>query len=728
MDKIAEIMTDDDAMTKKIAFSSLAILVALSAAGGVLSWLTSNPIGLLLPIVGLANRFERDVRLITCWILAFALVLTSAAALFDPVGIRPTLVTWTTFLAVALGCLLILDFNRSTETTTPRNSGATFIGEQDTLGLTAQFLSLVHPEDRDVTSHASSRAFWSGFPQIVRYRRLQPDGSYTWTELRAEPGYKIADDTPAKISAQHLPWSITNAIGETAEAARIALVLETIFGTGWAMDTTGRFTYATPNAQTTIGQTLQEMNRQLTDQDFLEGGDLGWKEIFHPDEYERVAASLRHSLGTGEHWNNEYRLRRVSTGEYGWHRVAMRPTRDREGRITGWYGMSIDVTVYKQTEAALRVREQELSQLVNMVPVHIMRLTGQGKPTFLSKATLDYFALDDQYIEHPEATLAAMRSAVHPDDTARLTSALRQGAERGDRIAIRYRVRGADGVFRWMDSRAEPIREASGAIVEWYAVSFDVNDQVLAQEELRLAHEALAKASQAANLAELSASIAHEVAQPLAALLSSSDACKQWLLLDPPNLDRALQALQRIIRSGNAATNIISRIRALFAQSVDARQPSDIGRIVGEARDLLAEELLRHRIGLEVEIDRELPALQLDRIQIQQAIINLMRNGMEAITPNSDTRKLGVRISRVDNSIQIAISDSGPGVEVPSKIFEPFYTTKGHGMGMGLAICRSIITSHGGRLWVENHEPHGAVFIFTLPIEEQPASDLSRTE
>lgn len=716
-------MTNDEAMTKNIAFPRLAILVAFSVAGGLLSWLTSNLIGLLLPIVVLAHCFNRKVLFITCWILSIALLLALAAALVNPIGIRPTLVSWGTFLAVAFGCVFVLGFNRPTHAAFPINDGSPSIGELHPSGPTAQFLSLVHPDDRDVASHASSRAFWSGFPQIVRYRSLQPDGSYAWNELRAEPGYAIADDTPAKISAQHLPWSITNAIGETAEAARTALVLETIFGTGWAMDTTGRFTYATPNAQTTIGQTLQEMNEQLTDQDFLDGGDLGWKYIFHPDEYERVAASLRHSLQTGDHWNNEYRLRRVSTGEYGWHRVAMRPTRDREGRITGWYGMSIDITVYKQTEAALRVREQELSQLVNMVPVHIMRLSGEGKPTFLSKATLDYFALNDQYTEHSEATLATMRSAIHPDDAVRLTSALRQGAESGDRIAIRYRVRGADDVFRWMDSRAEPIRDASGIIVEWYAVSLDVNDQVLAQEELRLAHEDLAKATQAANLAELSASIAHEVAQPLAALLSSSDACKQWLSLDPPNLDRAQQALQRIIRSGKAATDIVRRIRALFAQSTDTREPSDIGRIVGEASDLIAEERLRRGVELDVEIDRDLPTLQLDRVQIQQAIINLMKNGIEAIDSKSNTRSLGIRINRVDDKVQVAISDSGSGVEVPSKIFEPFYTTKGQGMGMGLAICRSVITSHGGRLWVERNEPRGAKFIFTLPIAELQTPD-----
>jgi len=713
-------------MIQKIAHPGPAPLVASFIAGGLLSWLATSPMGLLLPLVASVHRLDQKGIVVICSALTVALAYTVVVAFVGPGMMHTSTVEWATFFAVALGCVLVLGFSSpvwpssSVDAGVPPNAG----GRHPPM-LTEQFLSLVHPDDRDVASQASSRAFWSGFPQIIQYRQLQPDGSYRWTEFRAEPGYKIADDTPAKISAQHLPWSIAGAIGETAEAARTALVLETIFGTGWAMDTTGRFTYATPNAQTTIGQTLEEMNERLTDLDFLDGGDLGWKYIFHPDEYERVAASLRHSLRVGDHWNNEYRLRRVSTGEYGWHRVAMRPTRDGSGRITGWYGMSIDITVYKQTEAALRIREQELSQLVNMVPVHIMRLSGEGKPTFLSKATLNYFALDDGYIEHPAETLAAMQSAIHPDDAARLTLALRQGAERGDRVAIRYRVRGADGHFRWMDSRAEPIRDASGAIVEWYAVSLDVDDQVLAQEGLRLAHEELARATRAANLAELSASIAHEIAQPLAALLSSSDACQRWLTIDPPNLERAQQALQRIIRSGNAATEIVGRIRALFAQSSDARVPTDIGGIIVEARELVTEELLRHGVNLDIDIQDGLPVLQLDKVQIQQTIINLVRNGIEAIGPSAATRTLGIRVSRVDDGIRTAISDTGSGVEDPSKIFEPFYTTKGHGMGMGLAICRSIITSHGGRLWVEKNEPHGAIFIFTLPIPEPLTLDQS---
>ncbi|WP_332303218.1 PAS domain-containing sensor histidine kinase [Rhizobium sp. GR12] len=692
-------------------------LVAAACLGSaVLYWLTASQALLLVPVVALACHATRRSLLIVMTFWASALAGGILIASTIPAWWHHEIASWISLFSAAL-CICLFLMSR---TPTRESEDHDIAPKRNRIGpqaLNEKFLKTVHPEDRDVVSQASSRAFWSGFPQIVRYRQLQPDGSYGWGEFRAEPGYEIAGDTPAKISAQHLPWSIANSVGETAEAARIALVLETLFGTGWSMDTSGRFTYATPNAQTTVGQTLEQMNERLTERDFLEGGDLGWKEMFHPDEYERVAHSLRQSLTTGNHWNNEYRLRRVSTGEYGWHRVAMRPTRDQEGRITGWYGMSIDITVYKQTEAALRLREQELSQLVNMVPVHIMRLDGDGRPTFISKATFDFFALGDEFAENPLAVLEIVRGAIHPDDLARLSASLRQAMTTHERVAIRWRVRRFDGTYRWMDSRAEPIRDTKGAIIEWYAVSLDVNDQVLAQEELRVAQENLARSSQAANLAELSASIAHEVAQPLAALLSSSEACQLWLATDPPNVDRALQALERIVRSGRSATDIVRRIRGLFAQSPEARGPTDLPAVIGEARELLSGNLQRHRVKLEVELGEDIPTLNVDRVQMQQVFINLMRNGIESVATSDSERILTVRVRQNGQTVHTTISDTGAGIGDSAKIFEPFFTTKEHGMGMGLAICRSIVTSHGGELWAEKNEPHGATFVFTLPMD-----------
>jgi C4-dicarboxylate-specific signal transduction histidine kinase len=260
------------------------------------------------------------------------------------------------------------------------------------------------------------------------------------------------------------------------------------------------------------------------------------------------------------------------------------------------------------------------------------------------------------------------------------------------------------------------MRNAEGAIVQWNVICLDIDSEVRAQEKLRMAQESLARASQAASLAELSASIAHEVNQPLAAIVANSHACHRWLSAKPANVERAKITAERIIRDANSAADVVSRIRALFKQSA-ARNSIALGSVIAEARDLMAEEAVRHRVRMDIDVESNLPLVALDRVEIQQVLINLMRNGMEAMEAIAGPRVLGVRVRRMGDVVQTEISDRGRGIEFPDKIFEPFFTTKNDGMGMGLAICRSIVEAHGGRLWAESNEPHGATFCFTLPVE-----------
>ncbi len=690
------------------------IAATFSVAGLVTYIFTEMKVALILLIVASIQVVPASWIAPVRWGLLIGFL--SAVALSLPILSVPndTAFSWAVFFAVAAAISVIGSPNRST---TSSKTGSA--DNREGPGSNRIDLDFIHPDDRDAITQAEGRALWSGFPQVVKYRHIQPDGSFIWTDFRAEPTYRIADTIAPKISAQHLPWTVADSLGETADAARMAMILETIFGGGWALDPTGRFTYATPNAQTTVGLTLEQMNEPLDGKLFVDGGNLGWKRMFHPDEYERVATWFRHCLKTGQNWNDEYRLRRASTGEYGWYRVAARPTRDSHNRITGWYGTSIDITVLKQTEEALRSRERELSQLVDMVPIHIIRLNADGKPTFISKGTADFFALENQLLEEPEKVMAVMREALHPDDAAKVTAMLKRASREGERFALTYRVRRGDGMYRWMNGRGEPLRDEAGKIVQWYAVSLDIDDQVRTQEELRLAQENLARASQAASLAELSASIAHEVGQPLAALLSSAEASQRWLLNNPPNIDRAQQALERVVRGGNSAAEIINRIRALFKHSTSSREPIYLQSIVAEARDLMAEECSQHGVQLEVNIDDDLPAIILDRVQIQQVLINLLRNGVDAMKKSNDAKLLRVWISLKQDVIEIGVSDTGHGVEVPTLIFEPFFTTKEQGMGMGLAICRSIVERHGGRLWTEKNLPKGATFLFTLPLDSE---------
>ena len=245
--------------------------------------------------------------------------------------------------------------------------------------------------------------------------------------------------------------------------------------------------------------------------------------------------------------------------------------------------------------------------------------------------------------------------------------------------------------------------------------------QLRAEEALRQASDELAKATQAASLAELSASIAHEVNQPLAAIVANSHACHRWLSADPPNLERAKITADRIIRDANSAADVVSRIRALFKQSTETGSTAALSSVIAEALELVAEEAARRRVRIATDIESDLPRVGLDRVQLQQVLINLMRNGIEAMDSTADARVLGLSVRRTGDVVQTEVSDRGRGVEFPDRIFEPFFTTKEQGMGMGLAICRSIVESHGGRLWTERNDPHGAKFIFTLPVEVKAA-------
>ena len=445
--------------------------------------------------------------------------------------------------------------------------------------------------------------------------------------------------------------------------------------------------------------------------------------LVHPDDAVRLLETARHSFATGEPFSMKYRMRRAD-GAYRWVDGRGEPMRDQGGAIVQWYVISIDIEDEMRAQEALRERERELSQLVDMVPSLLWRLSPEGEPTFFSKRLIEFCGLDVGAFHKPGTNrlAAAIATLFHPDDMARLEEALNRSLVTGESFSLNYRMRRVDGVYRWMSGRAEPLRDESERIVQWFGLSHDIDDQVRVEEELHLARESLARASQAASLAELSAAIAHEVNQPLAAIVANSNACQRWLSATPPNLVRAQKTVERIIHNANSAADVVSHIRALFKHSGEARTSTTLDSVIAEAHTLMAEEAVRRRIRVNVEVESDLPPVALDRVQVQQVLVNLIRNGMDAMDSVAGDRVLGVRVHRRGDEIKIDISDRGMGVEFPEKMFEPFFTTKEQGMGMGLAICRSIVESHGGRLWAENNEAQGATFTFTLPIEIEMAA------
>jgi hypothetical protein len=393
--------------------------------------------------------------------------------------------------------------------------------------------------------------------------------------------------------------------------------------------------------------------------------------------------------------------------------------RDESGRIIQWYGLAHDIDDQMRAEAAIRQSERRLQQMIDAVPVNILSFSAAGEPTYINKRYKDYLGLT---VPHFDSLQEQQRAIIHPDDFDEMYGTLSNCFQTGAPFLMRYRRRGKDGIYRWTEGRAEPLRDQDGTIVQWYAVSLDIEDETRAQEALRQASDKLAKATQAASLAELSASIAHEVNQPLAAIVANSHACQRWLSAEPPNMERAKITVERVIRDANSAADVVSRIRALFKQSVETRTSATLPGVIAEARSLMAEEAARRRVRMDVDVEDNLPLVAFDRVQLQQVLINLIRNGMDAMDSVADDRALAMRVRRMGDVVQTEIRDRGQGVELPDRIFEPFFTTKQNGMGMGLAICRTIVESHGGRLWVENNDPPGATFIFTLPVEVSAAS------
>jgi len=236
------------------------------------------------------------------------------------------------------------------------------------------------------------------------------------------------------------------------------------------------------------------------------------------------------------------------------------------------------------------------------------------------------------------------------------------------------------------------------------------------------AHEARAQLAHIARvtaLGELTASIAHEVNQPLAAAVINGTACLRWLGAQPPNLDEARQAVERIVKDANRAGDVIARVRDLAKRTPPQKDVLNINETVQEVVALTASEIQNSHILLELELAGDLPLIQGDRVQLQQVVLNLILNAIEAMSEVPETsRKFLIATSMTTKDIVMTFWDSGPGLAADkmNRLFEAFYTTKRDGMGMGLAISRSIVEAHGGRIWVDPNTPHGARFQFTLPI------------
>jgi signal transduction histidine kinase len=326
-----------------------------------------------------------------------------------------------------------------------------------------------------------------------------------------------------------------------------------------------------------------------------------------------------------------------------------------------------------------------------------------------------------QYDRSTKPMVELVLQRVHPEDAPFVQQTIERASQDAKDFDHEYRLVMPDGSIKHVNVVAHAVNDESDGI-EFVGAVMDVSDRKRAEEALRQARADLAHVNRATTMGELTASLAHEVNQPIAAAVTNANTCLRWLTRDHPDVEEARQAAMRIVKDGTRAAEIVSRIRLLFKKGAPQRELVDVNEVIREMIVLLRGEATRYSISVRAELATDLPQVTGDRVQFQQVLMNLMINGIDAMKDVEGLRELSIK-SQLGENEQLLVSVSDTGVGLPPKqadqIFNAFFTTKPHGTGMGLRISRSIVESHGGRLWAAKNSPRGASFCFTLPTKAE---------
>ena len=574
-------------------------------------------------------------------------------------------------------------------------------------------LERAHPEDKARVQEQILHATREGKDCDLEYRLLLPDDSVKHVHVvahasKGEPGGfefvgAVMDVSAAKEAGERI----------RKDERELATTIETIPALVLSFLPDGTVDFVSHRWLDYVGLSREAMFPTRKPLSPTLGG--AWKSTNHPDDLDRALNKWQAALATGEPLELETRYRR-SDGQYRWFLVRSVPLRDELGQIGKWYATFTDIDDRKQAEEKRRRSERELRLIFETIPAMVYTMNADGDIELVNERLLTFLGTK---------TLAfnEWSNFIHADDRARVLGVWKSTTEARESYDVELRLRRSDGVHRWFNSRGTPMRDAEGRVVRWYALLTDIDDRKSAEDALRSTQTRLSRARQVATVAELSASIAHEINQPLASVVTNAHASQTWLSHDPPNVERAQATLERIIRDGHSAAEVVRRIRALFKEAAPVKALLDMNQLVAEVLRVLSDELRDHTITVETELDADLPMVAADHVQIQQTLINLVHNGTEAMAGLTDRPKLLVLGSRRQGEeLLIQVRDHGVGIKDPALVFEPFFTTKESGMGMGLSISRSIVEAHGGRIWVTANEDAGTTISFTLPLaSERPA-------
>ena len=440
-----------------------------------------------------------------------------------------------------------------------------------------------------------------------------------------------------------------------------------------------------------------------------------WKtsNAIHAEDRPRVVQEFLRSTSAGIPYEYEARLLRFD-GVYRWFQVRGLPVRDVDGRILRWCVLLTDIEEKKRAEDALKRSEAFLAegQRLSLTGSFSWRID-TNEITF-SEQLYRIFELDP----NAPVTLEQIVSRVHPEDMSLLSEKMDLARRNIDDHDYGIRLRMPDGRVKYLRTKSYGTRHKDGRLEHMGAIQ-NVTEYRLAEEALSKLRSELTHMARITSLGVLTASIAHEVNQPLSGIVTNASTCLRMLAMEPPNVDGARETARRTIRDGNRASDVITRLRALFSKKHTLAERVDLNEATREVIALSLSELQRNRVVLRCELTDDLPLVTGDRVQLQQVVLNLLRNGLDAMnTVNDRPRSLVIRTQRDEGDrVLLSVKDAGIGFDAQTadRLFETFYTTKNDGMGVGLSVSRSIIESHQGRLWATLNDGPGATFSFSIP-------------
>jgi PAS domain S-box-containing protein len=566
----------------------------------------------------------------------------------------------------------------------------------------------VHPEDRDLVLELVERASSCGGAFDCEYRLLFPDGCVKHLHVLAKPlrsafdelefAGAVIDRTEAKRAEEALRTS-------ERELRTLIDVMPAFVGTALP---DGSCDFLSESWLDYLGFTREQ------------GMGWGWADSIHPEDVDRVVTNWRAGLAAGEAVEQELRCRRAD-GTYLWFLNRDFPLRDDEGNVVKWYEVLMNINALKETESALHMREHELIGIIETIPAMLWSALPTGEPTHLSQRLLEYYG-----VPFEDLVNRGWESFIHRDDREETAKAFSRAIETGESFSAIHRVRRADGEYRWLQTVGEPLRDPRGKIIQWYGLLIDIDERKRAEDHLRDTRIKLAKASRLGTVAELAGSIAHELNQPLMSILANAQAATRWLNAGPANVTEVNSSIERVIRDARTADETMQHIRALFKQEYFDKNDVNIPDILREVVRVVQEDPKKRYVRIECNFEESLPVVHVDRIQIQQVLINLIVNAIEALGEQQVGPLIVLRATPDSNGMLIQVIDNGPGVDDPDRIFDAFMTTKEKGMGIGLAVSRTIVEAHGGQLWAENNRTGGATFNVTLPLSHAVTHGLNQ--